>query len=341
MRGRPASVPAAVGLEVAIESGGETVGAALALGDGRAGGAGPPARGLRRRADGAGDGGRAHRGRGEPARLVPRAAARRGGRGRDGSCGAPRASAATCRTVRSRCAPSRRASASATSSPSWSTRRPARWPSSPTTGASTGSSRRRGGRLRSRADAARRVAARLRPHGVGRAVVLPRRPATLGLRWTRRRWCWTSPGWAGCGRRRRRHLPAAVPRPRVPPRGGPLVLRRHDRAAGPLRRAVRLGAGRDARGVVRARLLDRRHRRRDLRPPPHGRLPAGAGEGAVAGWILEERGPGALGAGIEGRRVINPQSGCSQPAEGVSARSPLCPCRERRTVPLNWLCWRC
>ena len=89
--------------------------------------------------------------------------------------------------------------------------------------------------------AARRLAARLQRHGtVGRVVVLRRRrrsrPRDPGGRAGARR-----PAPLGRPDRRghrHRHLPAAVPRARVAPRGGALVLRGHGRAARRLRRAV-------------------------------------------------------------------------------------------------------
>jgi hypothetical protein len=65
----------------------------------------------------------------------------------------------------------------------------------------------------------------------------------------------------------------ALPRPRVAPRGGPLVLRGHGRADRPLRRPVPHRPRRDARGLPRAELQHERDRLGDLRAPPHGRLP--------------------------------------------------------------------
>ena len=76
------------------------------------------------------------------------------------------------------------------------------------------------------------------------------------------------------------HLPAAVPRARLAPRGGALLLRGHGRADRPLRRPVPHRPRRHARGLPRAQLQHERDRRGDLRAPPHGRLPARAREGA-------------------------------------------------------------
>ena len=76
------------------------------------------------------------------------------------------------------------------------------------------------------------------------------------------------------------HLPAAVPRARLAPRGGALVLRGHGGADRPLRRPVRHRPGGDARVLPRAQLQHERDGGGDLRPPPHGRLPARAREGA-------------------------------------------------------------
>ena len=82
-------------------------------------------------------------------------------------------------------------------------------------------------------------------------------------------------GDGGAGR-----LPAAVPRARLRPRGGAPLLRGHGRAARRPRRAVPRRPAADARGLPGQRLQHERDRARDLRAPPHGRLPARAGEGA-------------------------------------------------------------
>ena len=76
---------------------------------------------------------------------------------------------------------------------------------------------------------------------------------------------------------RRRHLPAAVPRARHPPRGGAELLRGHDRAAGALRRAVLDRPGRHARGLPGPELQHERHGRGDPRAPPHGRATGSSG----------------------------------------------------------------
>ena len=130
-------------------------------------------------------------------------------------------------------------------------------------------------------EAARRLAARLQRHGtvgvssfysdpaeIGRAI----QEAELVLDVLRR----SEVLDRGAERHRHRHLPAAVPRARLAPRGGALVLRGHRRADRRLRRPVRDRPRRHARGLPRAELQHERDRGRDLRAPPHGRLPARA-----------------------------------------------------------------
>ena len=62
------------------------------------------------------------------------------------------------------------------------------------------------------------------------------------------------------------HLPAALPRARLAPRGGALLLRGHRRPDRPLRRPVPHGPRRDARGLPRAELQHERDRRRRSTP---------------------------------------------------------------------------
>ena len=250
-RGRPAQVPDGVVAEVPIASGDETGRRGAAA---RAAARKPTRRRRRvpahrggRRADRGGGRGGPRRGRAEPARLVPRGAARAAGpRRRRRSCAAPRGSAATSRAAPSCCAPSstterprhvvatiageyagragaaRMATAASTRCcPPRRRRAPERrWPRARRLADAPAAPRRRSGSRRFYADPAE---LRARDPG-GRAGA--RRAAPL--------------------RRRRRaledigtgHLPAALPRARLASRGGAQLLRGHGRAARPLRRPV-------------------------------------------------------------------------------------------------------
>src|ERR1700712_2021211 len=99
---------------------------------------------------------------------------------------------------------------------------------------------------------------------------------------------------------RHRHLPAALPRAGLAPRGGAVLLRGHGRADRPLRRPVPHRPGGHAGGLPGAELQHERDGVRDLRAPPHGRLPAGAREGADGPGPDALRGPRATGAGAQG-----------------------------------------
>ena len=94
---------------------------------------------------------------------------------------------------------------------------------------------------------------------------------------------------------RHRHLSPALPRARVAPRGGALVLRGHGGADRPLRRPVPHGPRRDPRGLPRPELQHERDGGGDLRPPPHRGLSAGAREGAHGPRPDALRGPRAPG----------------------------------------------
>src|SRR3712207_8266278 len=71
--------------------------------------------------------------------------------------------------------------------------------------------------------------------------------------------------------------------------GGTGLLRRHDRAARPLRRAVRDRARRDARGLVLLRLLDVGHGGRHLRDRKSTRLNSSHANISYAVFCLKKK----------------------------------------------------
>ena len=222
----------------AIESGGETVGAALALGT-----VGPEAPDLLHAVSVAvltelAMADARARGRGEPARVVPRAAAQRSGR--------RIADDVLRRAARFGCDLSRGAVALCAEPTGERVRHLVALVADEAPGALAQladdgrvyglvppAGRRGRGRVGDDPRPARGGAPA--PARLGRPVLVLRGPghaeprAGGGGAGARRR----APGRrARRGRRRRRHLPAAVPRPGLPPGGGPVLLRRHDRAAG-------------------------------------------------------------------------------------------------------------
>ena len=245
-----------------------------------------PARGRGRVPDRGRRRGGAAGGRAEPARLVPGGAARaRRSRSRRGA--APRG-AARLRPLARRRGAVRGAVFGSAAARRGDDRRAsirARWPSTWTAAAAQGACTRccRG------ADA-RRDPGRGAP--AGGAAAAPRHGRRVVVLRRRRRPRPRDPGGrARAGRpaplgradrrgHRHRHLPAAVPRAGVAPRGGALVLRGHRRAAGGVRRAVLDGSGGDFVRLPGAQLQHERDRLGDLRAPAHGRLSAGAREGA-------------------------------------------------------------
>ncbi len=98
-------------------------------------------------------------------------------------------------------------------------------------------------------------------------------------------------GPLAAGLRGHRRLPAAAAGDERGPGRARTLLRRDDRAAVQLRRAVRDRAGRHRRGLPRQRRQRRRHRQTALHPPPHRALPPGAREGALRPRRLRHRGP--------------------------------------------------
>ena len=245
VKDRPVEVPGALVAEAPIATGDDVVGiVALVAGSAPAGAGGrgvPAPRGGRVAHRGRRRGGQG-RGRAEPARLVPGGppVAARSGPAR----GRPPRRTARVRPVAGRRRAVRRAAHGPPAPRRGDDRRgvPGRAgpaPGRPGVRPAAGG----GGRRRARDDAddgaAPRDAAAAPRHR--RAVVLLRRPGRLPARDPGGRARARRPAPVGRADRRGhrdRHLPAAVPRPGLAPRGGPLLLRGHGRADRQVRRPV-------------------------------------------------------------------------------------------------------
>ena len=279
---------------------------------GRRGGRVPAPRGGRLADRGRRRGG-ARGGRAEPARLVPGGAARaRRPRGRRGR--APRGAARLRprRAAPSRCAPSSPPTARATS-----------WRRSPRTHPGALAQHMDGPRVRAAAAVGGDDApeATLGRAAAARRAAAPPRHVGLSSFYAR-------PGRAGArdpGGRARARRPAPVGRADRARTSGPgtyrllfRVLASHpeevrsfyEDTVAPVVRyddQYRDRPRRDARGLPRAQLQHERDGGGDLRPPPHGRLPARAGAGAHGPRPVLSEDRERLGLGLKAYRIIAPR----------------------------------